>query len=290
MIKKAPFCYEEWEALKDNFPFNIQIHKIEGFFENHRHNFLEFFLVFEGYGFEIINGVSHPIKPGTFALILPYQAHELHSNEGSSLKLYNISMRLDMFFGQGNIASGLNEILFRNSGDLSPHVHFEGKMFERVLEIFKIMKSESDRALIWDTLMFKSKIIELLVLFDRERFPDPVKSITEQRQDQKGGIWDVVYYIHNNYADNITLSSLAEHFYLSTSYLSALFKKTMGQNFLEFLTDIRILHACSLLSSTDLSVTQIAFDVGFGSYSSFSRVFLEQKGMSAVEYRKAIKG
>jgi AraC-like DNA-binding protein len=287
MTKKVPFYFAEWEGRKANFPFNLEIHTIDCVFENHRHSFSEFYYVFEGSGYEIINGKSHGIKPGTFTLLLPYQAHELHSNEGEVLKIYNCSMRLDVFFGPNKIGVGLNEMLFKNEEELSPYVHFDGDTASRVLDIFKAMKEEYDREPIWSDLMFKSKLVEVLVLYDRARRPEASLGC-ERTQDKNSSIWDVVYYIHNHYSEDITLSSLAEHFYLSTSYLSGLFRKAIGKTFVEFLNEIRILHACSLLTSTDLPVTQIAYDVGFRSYSSFSRVFQENKNMSAVEYRKRI--
>lgn len=286
MAKKAPYYFSQWEGLKPNFPFNLDIHEIKGSYESHRHIFLEFFFLFEGSGTEIINGKPHSIKPGTFSLILPYQVHELHSSKGEVLRLYNCSMKLEAFFGPNKIGIDLNNILFRNEIELPPFVNFEGENAQRVLNIFKDMRSEFDNNFIWSSLMFKSKITELLVLFDRLRRNSFVASCIESARNDNSSIWDVVYYLHSHYSEDITLSSLSRHFYMNPSYLSTLFKKFFGKNFKALLNEIRVLHACSLLSSTDLPVTQIAFDVGFKSYSSFCRVFMQNRSMNAVEYRK----
>jgi AraC-like DNA-binding protein len=54
------------------------------------------------------------------------------------------------------------------------------------------------------------------------------------------------------------------------------------------LHDVRIRHACVLLHSTEMSIAEVAFEAGYGSYSTFIRVFQEQKGMSPTAYRKAL--
>ncbi len=98
--------------------------------------------------------------------------------------------------------------------------------------------------------------------------------------------WQLVYYVHKNYNQNIDLKTLSKEFHLSPSYISQLFKKLVGSNFHNFLIEVRLQHACSLLLSTDKPVTDIALEVGFDSYSTFARVFHKHKGMSALEFRK----
>ncbi|MNI52474.1 Arabinose operon regulatory protein [compost metagenome] len=82
------------------------------------------------------------------------------------------------------------------------------------------------------------------------------------------------------------MSDLAVHFHFSMSHLSELFKKYVGQNFVFFLHELRIRHALGLLKSTQMSVSEIAYDVGFGSYKTFSRVFRQMKQMTPMEFRK----
>ncbi|WP_397356810.1 helix-turn-helix domain-containing protein [Paenibacillus sp. N3.4] len=64
----------------------------------------------------------------------------------------------------------------------------------------------------------------------------------------------------------------------------------MGDNFHSFLEKIRISHACSLLISSNETVTSICFEVGFTSFSTFSRVFQARFLMSPTSYRKLNQG
>ena len=287
MAKITPFYFSEWTGIKPEIPFCLDIHEINGIYKNHRHVFIELNYIIDGTGTEIINGKSHPLRPGTLNLILPYQTHEIHTNKNEVIKLFNCTMMLEVFFGPNKIGTDINIILFKNEEELSPFVNFEGENAQRVLGIFKDMKHEFDNNQIWYDLMFKSKIAELLVLFDRQR---RLISNTLNRDIIKNdnNIWDIIYYIHKHYSEDISLGSLAKYFYINSSYLSTQFKKFIGISFKAFLNEIRILYACSLLSS-NIPVTQIAFDTGFKSYSSFCRAFMQNKKMSAVEYRKLIR-
>jgi AraC-like DNA-binding protein len=66
-----------------------------------------------------------------------------------------------------------------------------------------------------------------------------------------------------------------------------LFKKRIGQNFVDYLHHVRIRHACVLLKSTKMTVSEIAIEVGYGSFSTFSRVFREMKKVTPTDFRKA---
>lgn len=286
MTFKIPYYFSQWEPLKQGFPFNIQIHTISPFYESHRHAFVEFFYVFEGKGYQIINGVSHNIQKGTFCLILPYQVHELHSEAGEIIKLYNCSVPLDIFFGSDNVGSDINNILFKNDTLLPSYVNFTDEEAEKIYDIFCQMKFEFDFTPEWSNMMFKAKIAEALILFDRKRRCSSSEIAQKAGKYQKISIWDIVYYIHKNYHEDINLNDLSKKFYMNPSYISYIFKKSFGKSFKCFLNEVRILHASSLLATSDMPVTQIAYEAGFKSYSSFCRVFSTCKGISAKDFRK----
>jgi AraC-like DNA-binding protein len=95
----------------------------------------------------------------------------------------------------------------------------------------------------------------------------------------------IVYYLHLHYSENITLSSLAKKFKYNESYLSNELSQN-GVNFISLLHEIRVYHACALLITTDMSINEIGFSVGFDSSETFFRVFKNLRGESPREYRK----
>lgn len=93
-------------------------------------------------------------------------------------------------------------------------------------------------------------------------------------------------YISDHCADSLTLESVAEQIGFSPYYFSRTFKKHMGMGFVEYLTLQRINKAQTLLSDGSLSVTEISYQSGFHSISTFNRTFLKCKGCSPSAYRK----
>ena len=100
----------------------------------------------------------------------------------------------------------------------------------------------------------------------------------------------IIQYLEQNYAQNITLSSLEEAFFFNASYISRVFKRKTGKNYSDYLLGIRLEHAKELLCSSNHSIAYISNTTGFGNSKYFSKIFKEKIGMQAVQYRKAGKG
>ena len=99
----------------------------------------------------------------------------------------------------------------------------------------------------------------------------------------------VLSYIDENYASPLDLQELAQKYGLNYSYLSQLFKKAIGVSFVEHLTNIRLTHACSMLSETYISVADIAEAVGFRDYHYFCSTFKRYYGVTPSQYRRSVR-
>ena len=96
-------------------------------------------------------------------------------------------------------------------------------------------------------------------------------------------------YIHEHLYDvNLTAGGIAQHFFISLSYFSILFKKNANTTFKEYLNYERIKKATELLESTDLSIKQVAEAVGFSDPLYFSKVFKRYRLVGPIEYRAAL--
>lgn len=96
-------------------------------------------------------------------------------------------------------------------------------------------------------------------------------------------------YIEANFEKNILLSDVANHAYLSESYLSRIFKTELGFSFREWLNKVRIEKAKKLIAGSDLKYYEIAEKVGYKNYKYFAQHFSKYCGCSAKEYRIAAK-
>ena len=97
----------------------------------------------------------------------------------------------------------------------------------------------------------------------------------------------IVQYLEENYAQNITLSSLEDAFFFNASYISRVFKQKTGKNYSDYLLGIRLEHAKELLRSSSHSIAYISDTTGFGNSKYFSKIFKEKVGMQPVQYRRS---
>lgn len=102
-------------------------------------------------------------------------------------------------------------------------------------------------------------------------------------------IHNVIKYIDENYSDaELSLSSIADKFNISVSYLSRLFKNIEGKTFLEYLIDCRMEHAKQLLSKTEMQISTISSAVGYKNYPSFAKTFKNITGLTPGEFREQL--
>lgn len=95
----------------------------------------------------------------------------------------------------------------------------------------------------------------------------------------------VINYVDSHYQDPISLESVAKTCYISPSYLSRIFKRIVGDNFNEYLTDLRLLNAKRLLVDTKYKTYQIAEKVGIYDSNYFSRIFKKKVHITPSQYR-----
>lgn len=92
-------------------------------------------------------------------------------------------------------------------------------------------------------------------------------------------------YIQDRFAEPLSLDFLADHFAISSSYLSRSFKKRYQIGLVDFITQVRMEKARQLIQSSPLPLTEIAAAVGIPDPKYFSRVFKRAVGCSPAEYR-----
>lgn len=93
-------------------------------------------------------------------------------------------------------------------------------------------------------------------------------------------------YIREHYTEtSLSLDTVCEQLNISPTYFSAVFKKETGENFITYVTRIRIEHAKELLDTTEDKTYIISEKVGFSEANYFSYVFKKQVGVTPVKYR-----
>lgn len=131
-----------------------------------------------------------------------------------------------------------------------------------------------------DIFTAESIIKELIKEIDKELYAVNIISNNEE-------IKKAIDYIAKNYSSPIGLREVAEAVGLSKNHFCRLFKQETGENFLDYLNNLRIERAKQLLVSTELNINSIAQNVGFSEYRYFKQVFFKYTGSFPSECRKA---
>lgn len=98
-------------------------------------------------------------------------------------------------------------------------------------------------------------------------------------------IHTAIQLINRDFYRQITLKELADAAYCSPDYLCRLFKKRIGMGITDYINQVRVRRACYYMDVSDLNLTRIAQECGFGQASYFAKVFKAHMGQTPSEYR-----
>ncbi|PRR74551.1 response regulator [Moorella stamsii] len=119
------------------------------------------------------------------------------------------------------------------------------------------------------------------------RLMDLADQVAASREQRNSSLIDrASKFIEANFSQDLTLEEVAQQVYLSPCYFSRLFKQVKGQNFIDYLTRVRLRAAKELLLNTNLPVAAIAERVGYHDARYFSQVFKKQEGYTPSVFRK----
>lgn len=116
---------------------------------------------------------------------------------------------------------------------------------------------------------------------------DACKNILNKREEKSSNvIGQAKEYIRQNFAKDISLDEVSRKVNISPYYFSKIFKEETGENFIEYLTAIRIEKAKELLNNTEYSMKEICTMCGYSDPNYFSRSFKKNVGLSPTEYKE----
>ncbi|WP_439884898.1 AraC family transcriptional regulator [Pseudomonas syringae] len=95
-------------------------------------------------------------------------------------------------------------------------------------------------------------------------------------------------YLLSELTNDIRLSVIAQRLEMTDPGFSRFFKRNTGHGFIELMRKLRIQRACRLLLQSDMSVSDICFEVGYANLSNFNRHFRVETGQTPSDYRRAM--
>ena len=100
----------------------------------------------------------------------------------------------------------------------------------------------------------------------------------------------ILFYIHNNYREQISLKTMAQDLYISENIIRTLLADTLQTSFKDILSAYRLRYAEAMLVVTDMPILDVSLASGFNSERTFTRLFKERNGVTPSAYRSQFLG
>ena len=229
--------------------------------------------------------VSHQ---GDIIIIPPNMLHSI-SVHGGSRQLYDTIVFSGDILGADSADRCAAECVrpivtgeFAVNVHITPDHDYYGELKTTIENIFSCAKGNTPRL---DMLM-KSELMRLFWLLENSGDICRAEKAELSRSEL---MRPALEYINENFRENITVEQLAQTVHMSKSYFMDRFKAAAGVGAIEYVNQLRIKHACELLTGTDMTSAQTAFECGFRNLSNFNRQFKQITGCTPSGYRHANK-
>lgn len=250
----------------------------------HWHDDLEFGVPLTGQMRYCVNGEPITIQEGQGVFINARQLHSNFSVDGSDCAYVCMLIHPSLLCANEYLAQTYIQPIMDNGAFthavLDASVPWQREMMEAVCAIRSAFaENEASLGL---TLQSVSYHIAALLY---KHMPDPsgASAHVDQRLAQ---LRDMVGYVQRHYAEPVTLQNIAVAGSASKTVCCTLFQHHLHQTPIGYLTRYRLEKAGELLRNPNLTVTEIAFAVGFSSPSYFTESFRKYLGLTPSEYRK----
>lgn len=271
-----------YEDLNPTFLYACQISRQEPE-QPHSHDFIEIAIMLSGEGSFVLDGKCFPVKKGDVLLFNPGVVHQS--------ALVSSRAPLEEFY------VAFTDIHIR---DMEPNrIHFpehEGilhpgeKAFVSLSRLCTAIRTESASFQPGRYFMLRAYVTQMILHLYREQVTAPrdaERGCEFESTNRKYVVEQIVDYLDSYYNEKISLDQIARNMYLSPSYISKLFKTETGDTPINHLIRVRMEKARRLLEQErDISVQDIAQQVGYDDAYHFSKLFKKHFGESPSYYRK----
>lgn len=225
-------------------------------------------------------------QAGDIILVHPNGMHSVHPLEDKEQVSETFQFHLDMI-GQSHLDQTSLHYLqpLQNSKmkfvpRIQPDMAGYADIKACVFSILSLAKEEGRHF----ELLLKSKLHEFIYLLFLHRHVS--RKITDDVYRKNAKIREVIDHINHHYNEELSIEQLALIMGYSKPHFMSLFKQHTGISCMDFIIRKRISEAQHLLIHSDLSVLEIAEQVGFPNISHFNRQFKKRHGLTPSQYRK----
>jgi AraC-like DNA-binding protein len=254
----------------------------------HSHSEYQFFVVLEGTGTRFIGDSIKSFRPGELILTGPHLPHVWRSDEtyfdrNSSSKTGGIVIYLNENFLGDHILEKEEMLILKKLFTKSMRgLEFYGP---KKLQVINLMKELTQLQGI-PSVVHLLHILEILAGTKEYHYISSKAYDDAFDQNETDRLNTVYEYTFKNFRKKVMLEDMADLLHMTPTSFSRYFTMKNNKPFSRFISEIRIKHACKMLTETDESIAQICYDCGFNTLSNFNKQFKEIMLKKPTQYKK----
>ncbi len=248
-----------------------RVHKKDLYVANHWHDYFEFEMVLEGSYEHILNGRRTIALPGDSWLVSYFDYHSIKALEPSKILTISFTDKYLPAEMSDIISSSIHCSNIRFDRDTAEYIHTLG---------IKIIDEYQNKGIFYQHSI-ASLLREIIITALRKESGDATNIKFTPKLIQS-----VTSYLYKNHKSELSLSKVAEKFFVSPGHLGYLFKTTFGTSYNDYVNRIRMKYACDLLTSSSLSMKEISIESGYNSVEHFYYTFKKHFDCTPAQYRK----
>ncbi len=258
--------------VSSEIPFATELRAPQEPYPEHSHAFEELMLVSGGSGTHVINDIPMNLSKNYVCFIKREDRHLFENVEG--LHLSNVLFDQSKMAVDSSIAKYIPD-----TADQSRGWFINDQSSEMANSLIIRLDSEIGVDTLESKIVCQSLFNLLLVELSRGR----IHSLDAESDEEK--VLSVMQYLHQSYAEPVTLQDFTEQVSISSKQLSKILFRMTGMNFNKYLNHIRMSKALEALKYSDRSITDIAFEVGYQDSNYFSSKFKRVFNVTPREVR-----
>ncbi|SIN74081.1 AraC family transcriptional regulator [Algoriphagus halophilus] len=254
----------------------------------HFHPEYQLVVILKGRGTRYIGDHIKPFKEGDMVMTGPNLPHVWRSDNAYFDPANELDTHLivayfpENFLGEGIFEKEEFEDIGRLMKASARGLEIAGKTNQEITSKMKKLVQ----------LKGSSQLIQLLDILNHLSHSKDISPITNaeyinlNKESEKDRMGEVYEYVMKNYKEKIMLEEVAALANLSVSAFSRFFKSRANKSFSDFISDVRISHACKLLHEEGINISEVCYESGFNTLSNFNKQFKERIGKTPLAYRK----
>jgi AraC-like DNA-binding protein len=251
----------------------------------HYHEEFELIYIIRGEGIRIVGDNLSSFRPGQLVLVGPWLPHLWKDSDDhiGDESVDVIVIKFSRLFAGQDIFSipefeGIYHLLHQSQRGLIYGKETIHQVHDLLLEM-TIADGADKLIILLQVLKLLSECKDFKALASPE-FSLPTSVSGENRLSR------IINYISDNFTKQLSLQELAIEAAMTPSSLSRFFKNSTNKTIFQFINEFRIGKACQMLIAGNHTITQICFNSGFNSLSSFNRVFKDYKKVTPKAYKE----